>query len=139
MKKYTFLVCTLLFCLNTVFAEDINFTVEIHNVTENRGTIFLGFYFSEQSFKNKNPDISLQLNPTNNIVSHEIVLPEGEYMIGIHHDLNGNGVMDYGLFGIPKEPYAFSNMKGKTPGNFKQSKIRINNLNNELIMTLVMF
>ena len=24
------------------------------------------------------------------------------------HDVNGNGTLDQGIFGIPKEPYAFS-------------------------------
>ena len=27
----------------------------------------------------------------------------------MYHDVNGNGVMDKNLIGIPKEPYAFSN------------------------------
>ena len=138
MKSNLFLIIVL-FCINTVFAEDVTFTVEIHDVTVNRGTIILGFYSSERSFTNENPDISFQLNPTDSIISYEIVLPEGEYMIGIHQDLNGNGVMDYGLFRFPKEPYAFSKMKGKIPGNFNQSKTRIDNLNNRIIMSLVMF
>jgi uncharacterized protein (DUF2141 family) len=60
-------------------------------------------------------------------------------MIGIHQDINGNGIMDYGIFKTPKEPYAFSNMKGKIPGNFNQSKIKIDNSNDRIMMSLVMF
>jgi uncharacterized protein (DUF2141 family) len=138
------LIALLLFTLSNISAqknqvEDVTFTVEIHNIIVNRGTIILGFYSSERSFANENPDISFQINQTNNIISCEIVLMEGEYMIGIHQDLNGNSEMDYGLFRIPKEPYAFSNMRGKIPGNFNQSKTRIDNGNNRIIMSLVVF
>lgn len=36
-------------------------------------------------------------------------LPAGEYAIALFHDLNGNGRLDTGRFGIPTEPVAFSN------------------------------
>jgi uncharacterized protein (DUF2141 family) len=36
-------------------------------------------------------------------------LPYGEYAISVYHDKNNNGKLDTGLFGIPKEPFGFSN------------------------------
>ncbi len=36
-------------------------------------------------------------------------LPPGEYAVAVMHDENANGKMDFGLFGIPKEGYGFSN------------------------------
>ena len=36
-------------------------------------------------------------------------LPHGEYAISAYHDRNGNGKLDTGLFGIPKEPLGTSN------------------------------
>jgi uncharacterized protein (DUF2141 family) len=36
-------------------------------------------------------------------------LPYGEYAISVYQDRNGNGKLDTGLFGIPKEPFGFSN------------------------------
>jgi uncharacterized protein (DUF2141 family) len=36
-------------------------------------------------------------------------LPEGRYAIKAFHDVNDNGEFDFNLFGIPKEPYGFSN------------------------------
>lgn len=36
-------------------------------------------------------------------------LPSGRYGIKAYHDLNGNGQMDANPFGIPIEPFAFSN------------------------------
>ncbi len=36
-------------------------------------------------------------------------LPYGEYAIALYQDENGNDTLDTGNFGIPKEPFAFSN------------------------------
>ena len=36
-------------------------------------------------------------------------LEPGDYAVAIYHDENGNGQLDKRLFGIPKEPYGFSN------------------------------
>jgi len=36
-------------------------------------------------------------------------LPYGKYAISVFQDMNGNGKLDKGLFGIPTEPFAFSN------------------------------
>jgi uncharacterized protein (DUF2141 family) len=36
-------------------------------------------------------------------------LAYGEYAIALYQDVNGNEKLDTGTFGIPKEPFAFSN------------------------------
>ncbi len=36
-------------------------------------------------------------------------LPDGDYGLKVFHDVNGNGKMDVNPFGLPIEPYAFSN------------------------------
>lgn len=36
-------------------------------------------------------------------------LAYGEYVVAVFQDLNGNGKLDTGLVGFPKEPYCFSN------------------------------
>ena len=36
-------------------------------------------------------------------------VPPGHYASQVFHDRNGNGKIDRGLFGIPKEPVGFSN------------------------------
>jgi uncharacterized protein (DUF2141 family) len=111
--------------------------IEIQGAIINGGTIYIGIYYNEQSFKSESPDINLRINPINDIIFQKIALPEGEYVIGIHQDSNGNGEMDYGIFGIPKEPFGFSNMRGKIPGNFSQLKIGINNSNKRIMIPLI--
>lgn len=36
-------------------------------------------------------------------------LPSGEYAVTLFHDVNGNHMLDKNFFGIPTEPYGFSN------------------------------
>ena len=36
-------------------------------------------------------------------------LPDGDYGVKAYHDVNGNGRMDANPFGMPTEPFAFSN------------------------------
>ena len=136
MKKYGVLSLLILFVANNIYAEHI-FTIEINNIIINGGTVYMAIYFDEQSFKNNHPDITLQIIPNSINCLQEITLPEGEYVVGIFQDTNGNGKIDYGLFGIPKESYGFSNMKGKTPGNYNQLKFSINNSNERIIIPLV--
>ncbi len=49
-------------------------------------------------------------------------IPDGNYAIAVFHDKNGNGKLDTNMFGIPKEPVAFSNAKMKTFGPPKFSE-----------------
>ena len=50
-------------------------------------------------------------------------LPYGEYAISVYQDKNDNGKLDTGLFGIPKEPFGFSNdpKMGFGPPKYKDS------------------
>jgi uncharacterized protein (DUF2141 family) len=137
-KNKMLIIIFLLGFYSNVYAE-VPFFIEIRNVTINGGTIILGYYTSQEAFSNQRPDWHTTIEPINETIIYEIHLPQGEYMIGIHQDTNGNGVMDYGLFGIPKEPYAFSNMRGKRPGSFNQMKFRISNQNERIIIPLVRF
>ncbi len=46
-------------------------------------------------------------------------LAEGQYVINLFQDVNGDGKMNSNMFGIPTEPYAFSN---NAKGNFGPAK-----------------
>jgi uncharacterized protein (DUF2141 family) len=53
-------------------------------------------------------------------------LPLGVYAVAVHHDENGDGKMNKGLFGIPKEGYAVSNnvVKRRAP-KFEEAEFRL--------------
>jgi uncharacterized protein (DUF2141 family) len=61
-------------------------------------------------------------------------LPLGEYALKVYHDRNGNRELDKGKFGIPKEPYGFSNgARGRTgPPGFDKARFRLDEPSLEL-------
>ena len=104
-----------------VFALDVNaataqetteavLTLTVENIKKPQGFISAGLYQGQESY-----DTGRRL--TGEIIAVEgdrVTLtfdgvPVGEYGIKLTHDVDGNGKMNRGLFGIPSEPYAFSN------------------------------
>lgn len=74
------------------------------------GAVMIALYDSEASYAQGAPLRAVRLD----IVGGErqaVVegLPAGTYGIKAFHDVNGNGKMDTNPFGMPVEPYAFSN------------------------------
>jgi uncharacterized protein (DUF2141 family) len=136
--KRVFVLMLLAVGIDAVYAET-RFTIHARNVIINGGTVYIGIYCNEKAYTRKTPDIVLRAHPVNEVVSQEVTLPEGEYVIGIHQDRNGNGEMDYGLFGIPQEPYGLSNMAGKIPGGYHRLKLRVTGDEGSIIIPLVKY
>lgn len=65
-------------------------------------------------------------------------LPPGPCLVLLYHDLNDNGRMDTGFFGIPTEPYASSTGKrGRFgPPSWKKGMFEISVGSNELLISL---
>ena len=101
-------------------------TVEIHQVTVNGGTVNISVSLSEESYKNRKPDIALQCEPADSVVRAEIALPTGYCVVNVYQDRNGNGKCDNNFIGIPKEPVGITNWDGKgVPGSFDKLKVGI--------------
>ena len=66
----------------------------------------------------KQCDYAKSVAVTNNTISLKIAnIKTGVYSVSLFHDENNNGVLDTkGLFGIPSEPYGFSNNPRTTFG-----------------------
>ncbi|MEM1119991.1 MAG: DUF2141 domain-containing protein [Bacteroidota bacterium] len=64
-------------------------------------------------------------------------LPKGQYAISCYYDINGNGELDTGFLGIPKEPYAFSNNPSTTfgPPKFEKAMIEVSEGEKEITIT----
>jgi uncharacterized protein (DUF2141 family) len=55
-----------------------------------------------------------------------MLIPEGECVVSGHQDANGNGHLDFGVFGMPLENIALSNYGGRgIPGNFNKLKVPV--------------
>ena len=133
-------VFVFLFCISmqNVFAN-VPVIIEINNVSVNGGIIYGYVFYSERAYRNQREDIAFRVDPTNSTILYEMLLPEGECVITIFQDTNGNGVLDYGLFRIPKEPVGMTNYNGGIPGNFNKLKITISNNNMRIIIPLIIF
>ena len=124
MKKIIFIVFIL---INGYLYADNNIRIEIHNVTINGGKVYVGIYFNEMAYRNQSQNMIVEIEPINNIISINLSLPDGEYVLDAYQDTNNNGILDFGIFNIPKEPIGITNYNGGIPGNFNRHKVLINN------------
>ena len=137
-KILAFLGLLLCIGMQSVFA-DVTISIEINNVNTNGGIIYGYVYFTESAYRNKKADVTFKVNPSNSTVMYELQLPERELMISIFQDNNGNGILDNGLFNVPKEPVGMTNYNGGIPGNFNKLKVNISNNNRRINIPLITF
>lgn len=113
-------ILTLFIVLNSCdfsFAQKINIT--INNIMDN-GIIHIGIYNNKKGFESDRGEQGGVTEKVQDGIIQKITnekssqtftkdLKPGVYAIGIFYDLNNNNKLDTNIFGIPKEPYAFSN------------------------------
>ena len=144
MRKFAIL--SLLFCVFSGYCfpqtvNNVTVTVEITNVVINGGKVYLAVFTNADEFKKEKPHIHYELEDANASISHRLSLPAGEYVITVCQDANGNGKIDYGSFGIPKELVGMSNYfgKGYPSKSFDKQKILINNMTGKIVIGLYKF
>ncbi|AEV31672.1 hypothetical protein Oweho_0658 [Owenweeksia hongkongensis DSM 17368] len=128
------LITVLLFSspFSVVKSEKTSVTVEISNLRNNKGTVALGVYKDNETFK-KEKEYLLKVFPktktTDDGVLHvELPLTPDTYGIAFLDDENDNGEMDYGWV-LPKEGFGFSNYEhsGMSMPNFDDFKFEVGN------------
>lgn len=94
---------------------DVSITFRFE-VGERTGKIMMSLHDSEASYRSGPPTKAAEINVAGgqSTVTFD-KLPAGDYAMKAFHDVNGNGKMDTNPFGMPTEPYAFSN---NAIGNF---------------------
>ena len=98
----------ILFLSMEVFSSSLKIVVT--NLKSSSAPVMLAVYKKCVPFPDDKAAISyLTVNPTGNKAIAEFDIPDGEYAVAIFQDINKNGKLDTGWFGIPKEPYCFSN------------------------------
>ena len=130
MKKKIAVLFFEFFILSIAFAHNIK--LKIKSVVPesgecgNCGKVIVSIHDCEESFKTKSPFMKLELVPTSTEIETALELPDGEYAFCVFQDLNGDGIINSGFMGIPKEPFGFSNYRSKSvPGNFNKHKVII--------------
>ena len=120
MKKLTVLL-VIIFSTNFLLAQEPNTThalrITVTNFENIKGKLQLCLTDKKEDFL-KQCEYATAVTVTNNTISLEIAnVKTGVYSISLFHDENNNGVLDTkGFFGIPSEPYGFSNNPSTTFG-----------------------
>ena len=88
---------------------ELTLTVEVQNLAT-EGTVYLAVYDSAEDWM-RTPARRAMAAVTEGSQLEFVFedLEAGIYAVSLYHDLNGNGELDTGMFGIPKEPIGFSN------------------------------
>jgi uncharacterized protein (DUF2141 family) len=124
-----------------VNASELRITVE--GIRSPDGTILIGLYDSLESFTraiklsdkegflndpNRFAAVALRANAAKKSAVVFTNLDPGQYAIILFHDENGNGKLDTNAWGVPTEPYGFSNnVRGLlSPPAFEKAVMQIN-------------
>jgi uncharacterized protein (DUF2141 family) len=89
--------------------ENYSITVNIKDVGNNDGKMFLALYNTDADFLNTSfKGMQSAIENEQCTVTFQNI-PAGVYAVSIFHDENDNGKMDSNFMGIPKEDYGCSN------------------------------
>jgi uncharacterized protein (DUF2141 family) len=100
-------------------------TIDITNVNKNVGNVMVAIHNKDNFLKTRLIEKSVAAQADHLKVTFD--LPQGEYAIAVYQDNNNNQRLDTNLFGVPQEPYGFSNNvrpKFRAP-NFEEAKIQL--------------
>ena len=122
-KMNMFQWLAILFWMNSSIQEGQVLKVNITGVSDAKGQMVLAIFNNEEGFLKE--DIAhkyYSLKSTKCIVEFRD-LKDGKYALSVFQDLNMNGELDTNFFGIPTEPYGFSNNAMGTfgPPNFTKA------------------
>jgi len=136
LRKFLFVLISLLI-FAYLFADNIYSTIEINGVIVNGGLVYVAVYSNENDYKAETPSIKFILDPVNITIIHNLELANGEYVVSVFQDKNGDEKLNSGIFGIPTEPVGKTNynLKG-SPGGFNKLKTPINNNSTRLIVNM---
>jgi uncharacterized protein (DUF2141 family) len=115
-----------IFSTNAQENETFDLTIEVNGIKNNQGKIFIAIYDSEETFLNKATGIIAEIKHKKSTGIFK-GLKKGTYAVSLFQDENNNQKMDTKIFGIPKEPYGFSNGASgfMGPPKFKDAKFHL--------------
>lgn len=117
---------------------DCSVKVQIENIKDSNGSFIVSLFDKEENFLEK--DVKTIVIKASEYDSKGICfngIQAGTYAIAIIHDVDLNGELNTALYGIPSEPYGFSNnAKGMMgPPDFKTASFKYEG-NNTVIQSI---
>lgn len=105
-------------------ASSADLTVTVEGIAQTKGSIMIGL-FDEASYSGDGAVDGAQVTVDGDAITVTFAdLSSGEYAVRLYHDLNSDGELNTNPFGMPTEPYAFSNdARGRFgPAKWKDAK-----------------
>lgn len=84
-------------------------TIDIQNIRSQKGSVYIALFKPDSGFPEGKPAEGKKADIKGNNAQATFSLEPGEYAVAVFHDENDNGLLDKKIFGMPKEPYGFSN------------------------------
>ena len=84
-------------------------TIDIQNIRSQKGIVYIALFNPDSGFPEGQPTEGKKADIKGNSAQTTFSIEPGEYAVAVFHDENGNGILDKKIFGMPKEPYGFSN------------------------------
>lgn len=84
-------------------------SLEIKNIKNTQGKIRVTVFNKKKNFLKKGKEFPVNITNTGNISVDLDDISFGNCAVSVYHDLNNNGELDVNFFGVPEEPYGFSN------------------------------
>ncbi|MBD2079867.1 DUF2141 domain-containing protein [Leptolyngbya sp. FACHB-17] len=105
-------------------------TVEVNGLRNQKGIVCFSLFSGEQGFPNESDRAIASRFVEAKEASVSVIfdqLSPGEYAVAVIHDDNGDGKLNTGIFGIPKEGFGFSrNPKiGMSAPKFEETAVQV--------------
>jgi uncharacterized protein (DUF2141 family) len=111
MKHPARALLALCLCTGPAAALAGDLTIELTGIAPGHGQVYIALYDRPETFPAQGRQLAGQVvaatGPQLTVRFNR--LPPGRYAAVAFQDLNGNGRLDKNLFGMPREPYGFSN------------------------------
>ena len=115
MRTFLPPICMLLFLFmrgpGKVSAQS-DYTIRFQHLGKKKGVLLIGWYRDAAGFRQPSKAVFSRQVPVSGVDSVSVVFPQvpaGKYAVAVFFDLDGDGVLDTNVLGIPKERYGFSN------------------------------
>jgi len=97
-----------LFLLFPIYIFAHILSIQINNIKNNKGYIYISIYKNSNNFLDKNKAYKTIILKSSTNLNYNLDLKSGVYAVSIFHDENSNGILDRNFFHFPKEGYGFS-------------------------------
>jgi uncharacterized protein (DUF2141 family) len=104
----SFFVALLLGVSGVSYSQNIK--VKIQNSKTRKGTVYVALCNDANEFlTEKYKELTSKVSPTGEANVEFTNIPKGNYAIRVYQDTDNSGDLNTSLFGIPEEPFGFSN------------------------------